>query len=143
MLHSSTEEIFIMSDSDDEVDNESIKLLKFNNTKRSHYSPVHDNNINRSNKPNHKSTQMFYFTKHYEAKHAIGVKHKKRLEFESRPGISNIISACNTFYHTSEKPLDYGRFIISGKPHAVDKLMIEIREYLDRCQNIHNDNLFI
>jgi hypothetical protein len=99
-----------------------------------------DSTIDRSNKPSGKSTQMFYFKTHYEAKHAIGVKHKKRMEFEGRPGISNIISACNKFYHSKESPLDYGRFIISGKSHAVDALMIEISEYLNHCQSIHFSN---
>ena len=99
--------------------------------------------IDRSNKPSGKSTQMFYFKTHYEAKHAIGKQHKKRMEFESRPGISNIISACNKFYHSIEKPLDYGRFIISGTPSAVDELMVEIQEYLDNCQQIHYRNKFM
>ena len=54
-----------------------------------------DATIDRSNKPSGKSTQMFYFKTHYEAKHAIGKQHKKRIDFESRPGISNIKSACN------------------------------------------------
>jgi hypothetical protein len=97
-----------------------------------------DSSIDRSNKPSGKSTQIFYFKTHYEAKHAIGKQHKKRIEFESRAGISNIISACNTFYHSRENPLDYGRFIISGTPSAVDTLMVEIREYLDSCQKMHN-----
>jgi hypothetical protein len=103
-----------------------------------------DSTIDRSNAPSGKSTQMFYFKTHYEAKHAIGKQHKRRMEFESRPGISDIISACNTFYHTNEKPLDYGRFIISGNPTSVDNLMIEIKEYLNECQNIHyrNKNMF-
>lgn len=99
-----------------------------------------DSIINRSNKPSGKSTQMFYFKTHYEAKHAIGKQHVKRIEFESRSGISKIISACNTVYHSRENPLDYGRFIISGKAYAVDKLMIEIREYLEECQRIHCQN---
>ena len=102
-----------------------------------------DATIDRSNKPSGKSTQMFYFKTHYEAKHAIGKQHKKRIDFESRPGISNIKSACNKFYHSRENPLDYGRFIISGNPSAVDKLMIEIQEYLDQCQQIHYNNNFL
>ena len=102
-----------------------------------------DPSIDRSNKSSGKSTQMFYFKTHYEAKHAIGKQHTKRMDFESRPGISNIISACNKFYHSREKPLDYGRFIISGTPSAVDKLMVEIQEYLDKCQQIHYRNNFM
>ena len=87
--------------------------------------------------------KCFYFKTHYEAKHAIGKQHKKRIDFESRPGISNIKSACNKFYHSRENPLDYGRFIISGNPSAVDKLMIEIQEYLDQCQQIYYNNNFL
>ena len=96
--------------------------------------------INRSYKNSCKSTQIFYFKPHYEAKHVIGKQHKKRIEFESRPGISNIISACNTFHHSSENPLDYGRIIIYGTPSAVDKLMVDIQKYLDECQQIHYGN---
>ena len=96
-----------------------------------------DSSIDRSNKPNGKSTQTYYFKNHYEAKHAIGTKHQKRLEFESIEGISNIISACNKFYYKSERPLDYGRFIISGKPSAVDYVMLEISNWLNKCQQIH------
>ena len=95
-----------------------------------------DDTIDRSNTPNGNSTQIFYFKKHYEAKHAIGKQHKKRREFESRTGIHEIISACNKFYHCKEKPFDFGRFIISGKADSVDKLMVEIREYLNKCQSM-------
>jgi hypothetical protein len=90
-----------------------------------------DQSINRINKPSGDFTQIFYFKTHYEVKHAIGKRHTKRKEFESRSGISTIITACNIVYHLIENPLDYGRFIISGTPSAVDKLMVEIREYLD------------
>lgn len=127
-------DVYTMFDSDSDTDlGHENKLTFIHNN----MSPNSDINI-----PTHKSTQIFRFTKHYEAKHAIGKKHVKRLEFENRPGISNIISACDTFYHTSENPIDYGRFIISGKIHAIDKLMIEIREYLNKCQNIYNDNYY-
>ena len=99
-----------------------------------------DANIDRSNTPSGKTTQIFYFKTHYEAKHAIGKQHIKRIEFANRQGISNIISACNKFYHTRDNPLDYGRFIISGKSAAVDALMIEIQDYLNACQKIHINN---
>ena len=38
-----------------------------------------------SNKPSGKSSQTFYFTQFYEAKHAIGKEYSKFHEFESRP----------------------------------------------------------
>jgi len=100
-----------------------------------------DTNLDTSNKPNGKSSQTFYFKTHYEAKHAIGKKHKKRLEFQSRDGISNIQSLCDHFIHSRENPQHYGRFIISGNPSSVDKLMIEIANWLETCQNIHYRNM--
>ena len=99
-----------------------------------------DSSIDRSNNPSGKSTQTYYFKNHYDAKHAIGSKHKKRLDFESRDGISDIISACNKCYNNSESPLDYGRFIISGKPPAVDSVMVEINNWLSKCQEIYTTN---
>lgn len=96
-----------------------------------------DTTVDRSNEPTNKSSQTFYFKTHYQAKHAIGKKHQKRLEFQSRPGISTVKSLCDSFYHTSESPSDYGRFIIDGKPSAVDDLMIEIKQYLEKCQQMH------
>ena len=50
-------------------------------------SEFFDKTIDRSNTPNGKTSQTFYFKTHYEAKHAIGKQHIKRIEFESRPGI--------------------------------------------------------
>ena len=64
------------------------------------------------------------------------------MDFESRSGISNIISACNKFYHSRDGPLDFGRFIISGNATSVDKLMLEIQQHLDGCQQIHCRNNF-
>jgi len=104
-------------------------------------SEFFDKTIDRSNTPNGKTSQTFYFKTHYEAKHAIGKQHIKRIEFENRPGIASIDSLCEKFYHTSESPLHYGRFIISGKSSAVDKLMIEIKEWLDTCQKMHYHNI--
>lgn len=96
-----------------------------------------DTSIDRTNKPNGKSTQTFYFKTHYEAKHAIGKQHIKRLEFQSRIGIRSVESLCDKHYSKIERPLHYGRFIISGIPNAVDNLMIEIREWLDSCENMY------
>ena len=100
-------------------------------------------NLDRSNKPNGKSSQTFYFKNHYEAKHAIGIKHKKRIEFESREGISSVQSLCDYHYSRKENPLHYGRFVINGKPYAVDALMVEIQEWLDSCQKMHINNNFL
>jgi hypothetical protein len=99
-----------------------------------------DNTLDRTNKPNGNGTQIFYFKKHYEAKHAIGKQHKKRIEFESRNGISSVESLCDYHYSTKENPLHYGRFVIRGKPKAVDALMIEIQEWINTCQQIHFNN---
>lgn len=98
-----------------------------------------DSTIDRTNKPNGKSSQTFYFKNFYEPKHAIGTKHKKRIEFESREGISSVQSLCDDYYRDGT-PLHYGRFIISGTPNAVDALMIEIQEWLNTCQDIHLRN---
>ena len=91
------------------------------------------------NVPNHKSSQTYYFTNPYEAKHAIGSRHSKRKEFESREGISSVESLCD--YITCGLPPNYyGRFIIRGQSSAVDNLIIEIKEWLERCQDIYIHN---
>lgn len=90
-----------------------------------------------SNTPSGKSSQTFYFAKHYEAKHAIGKQHSKRMEFQSREGIACIQSCCDFHISSRENPAHYGRFIISGRPDSVDKVMVEIKEWLDRCQTMH------
>lgn len=97
--------------------------------------------IDRSNQPSGKSTQTYYFTSHYEAKHAIGKQHNKRIDFASRPGISSVESLCDKFYHTRESPKHFGRFVISGKPASVDALMKEIKEWLRTCQSMHQTNI--
>ena len=101
-----------------------------------------DDTLDRSNKPNGKSSQTFYFKNHYEAKHAIGIQHEKRKEFESRDGIKTVISLCDRRYSMKDNPLHYGRFVINGKPKAVDALMIEIQEWLDSCQNMYNHRTY-
>ena len=88
------------------------------------------------NKPNGRSSQSFYFTKPYEPKHAIGIKYKKFNEFSSRDGINKIDSFCK--YYDKETN-NYGKFVISGRPNAVDKLMIEIQTWLATCQTLHYD----
>ena len=93
------------------------------------------------NKPNGKTSQTFYFTKPYEAKHAIGIKHRKRMEFESREGISSVDSLCD-YYSNGQPPNYYGRFIISGKKNAVDNLMIEIKEWLEKCQGNYQNFIY-
>ena len=63
------------------------------------------------------------------------------MEFESREGISCVESLCD--YKTSGYPPNYyGRFRICGKRDAVDKLMIEIKKWLERCQEIHINKRF-
>jgi hypothetical protein len=86
------------------------------------------------NKPNGKSTQTYYFKHPWEPKHAIGVQHKKRFEFASRNGIAGVESLCE--YRGNEY---CGRFVISGKPRAVDALKLEISEWLKECQRMHYD----
>ena len=88
------------------------------------------------NQPTGKSSQTFYFQHPYEAKHAIGKQHTKRLDFESREGIATVLSLCD--YRGSP-----GRFVINGKPHAVDALMVEISEWLRTCQQMHVRNMFL
>lgn len=88
------------------------------------------------NKPNGKSSQTYYFENPWEAKHALGSKHKKRKEFESREGIMTI-EFSSGFGNAAINGNKYGKFAIRGKIEAVDKMMIEIKEYLNRCQLIH------
>jgi hypothetical protein len=88
------------------------------------------------NKPNGKSSQTFYFMNPWEAKHALGIKHKKRLDFKSREGIATI-EFSGGFGNNAVHGNKYGKFSIRGKIDAVDKMMIEIHEYLEKCQFIH------
>jgi hypothetical protein len=83
------------------------------------------------NLPNHKSSQKFVFHHPYEAKHAIGVQHTKRLEFESREGIATV-KFVEGMYRSQ-----FGLFVIDGKPSAVDRLMVEIARWLAACQTMH------
>ena len=86
------------------------------------------------NAPNGKSCQQFVFQKPWEAKHAIGKQHTKRIEFERREGIATV--------DFSQRYGLFGCFTIQGKPNAVDKLMKEIGEHLDSCQVMHAVELF-
>lgn len=93
------------------------------------------------NQPNHKPCQKFVFQHPYEAKHAIGKLHKKRLEFESREGISEVKFVEGRGWKDEDNR--YGRFTIHGKAAAVDALMAEIAEWLDKCQMMHESEKFI
>ena len=93
------------------------------------------------NVPNHKSSQTYYFTNPYEAKHAIGSRHCKRNEFESREGISCVESLYD-YITTGLPPNYYGRFIIRGQSSAVDNLIIEIKEWLKISQDIYIYNKY-
>ena len=89
--------------------------------------------MNILNVTNNTSSQIFYFTNPYEAKYAIGVNESKKKEFESKEGISYIESLYNN--KTSGLPPDYyGRFRICGESNAVDKVMLEIKDWLHTCQ---------
>ena len=61
------------------------------------------------------------------------------MEFESREGISSVDSLCD-HYSSGHPPNYYGIFIISGKASAVDNLMIEIKEWLEKCQGMYINN---
>lgn len=87
------------------------------------------------NKPNGKSSQSFYCKHPWEAKHIAGVQHKKQHEFEAHPGISSITdSPWRSASH-------FGKFTISGKPKAVDEVMVKMADWLKECQSMHYDNL--
>lgn len=79
------------------------------------------------NAPNGKSQQTFIFSGD-QARHAIGTKHKKRLEFQSRPGIVRVEPAKQAL-----SPMCYG-FSIVGAPTAVDNLMTEMKIYLSQWE---------
>ena len=89
------------------------------------------------NKPNGKSCQKYYFTKPWEAKHAIGVQHKKRQEFEARDGIRNVHLVERYQSNLTKNPEDCTRFTIEGTPSAVNLLMADISKWLIECQKMH------
>ena len=88
------------------------------------------------NKPNGASYQKYFFTKPWEAKHAIGVQHATRLKFQSREGISKIS------YNVERVGDTFGYFGIEGKPDAVDKVMEDLAILLQNCSSMHFLNYY-
>ena len=89
------------------------------------------------NKPSGKSSQTFYCKHPWEAKHIAGVGHKKQHEFAAHPGISRIEDFRGSYNH------DYhGKFVISGRPSAVNEVMIKMSDWLKECQTMHIENRF-
>ena len=93
------------------------------------------------NKPSGKTSQIYYFKHPWEPKHAIGKQHCKRREFLQNDGIAEVKSLCD-YYTKGHTPEYYGKFVINGKAHAVDKLMLEISDWLKKCQNIHYSRFY-
>ena len=93
------------------------------------------------NKPNGKSSQTYYCVKPWEAKHIAGVGHKKCNEFSSREGISSINSVMG-YKYGGPNGIEHGKFVINGKPSAVDKVMIEMSEWLKTCQTVRYSKFY-
>lgn len=87
---------------------------------------------NAINRPNGKSCQKYHFLNRHQAKHAVGVNHKKIAEWTARDGIGNIVNQTMRVMRGEEK-IDHGYFIIEGKAKAVDQLMLDIRMWLINC----------
>ena len=81
------------------------------------------------NKPNGQSSQTFYFTSwnHMTQSMRLVKKHKKRERSLSLGKVIARVPLCDPYIHEVSIASDYGRFVISGKPKAVDALMLEIR----------------
>lgn len=92
------------------------------------------------NKPTGKSTQSYYCLHPWEAKHVIGVNHKKLAEFRAIAGIS-CIQVSRPAHWKSNGPYknDPVRIIISGRPVAVDNTMRKISEWLKECSVMYCD----
>ena len=85
------------------------------------------------NIPTGKSCQKYHFSNRYQAKHAVGVNHKKIAQWLERDGIANIVNQTMRVRRGEEK-IDHGYFIIEGKPNAVDQLMLDIGIWLAKCE---------
>ena len=72
-----------------------------------------------TNVPSGKSSQTFDCMP-WEAKHIAGIKFKKCDEFRSIPGIASI-----------DCPRGSSKFVISGKPSAVDEVMRKMQTLLN------------
>lgn len=89
------------------------------------------------NKPNGKSSQIYHFKKPWEIKHAVGIQHKKRIEFQSRDGIANVMLT-GVKNQGANAVGDYGRFVINGNPRAVDALILDINKWLLECARMYH-----
>jgi hypothetical protein len=92
------------------------------------------------NKPNGKSTQSYHCLHPWEAKHAIGVQHKKLREFGATAGIA-AIGVSRPSWRKSNGPYenDPVKIIISGRPASVDETMRKISDWLRDCSVMHDD----
>jgi hypothetical protein len=92
------------------------------------------------NKPTGKSTQSYYCLHPWEAKHVIGVNHKKLAEFGATAGIS-CIRVNRPAHWKSNGPYkdDPVRIIIQGRPVDVDNTMRKISEWLQECSEMYCD----
>ena len=96
--------------------------------------------LDERNKPNGKSTQLYYCFNPWEPKHVVGVQHKKLAEFAALDGIRSIetsrparVGPCGKY---QDDPV---KIVISGKPSAVDEIMRRISAWLLECSSMYHD----
>ena len=91
------------------------------------------------NKPSNKSSQTFECVHPWEGKHIFGKNGSKLAEFRAYDGIADITKSDAHKYTRFSGP-PYAKFYISGKPHAVNKVIEDMGKWLKECQNMHYAN---
>jgi hypothetical protein len=96
--------------------------------------------LDERNKPNGKSTQLYYCVNPWEPKHVVGVKHSKLAEFGALDGITSIETSRPAWVRPGGKYQDNPvKIVISGKPSAVDETMRKISAWLVECSSMYHD----
>jgi hypothetical protein len=96
--------------------------------------------LDERNKPNGKSTQLYYCFNPWEPKHVVGVGHKKLGEFAALDGIKSIHTNRSANQGTYGKYQDDPvKIVISGRPSAVDATMLKISAWLLECSSMYHD----
>ena len=96
--------------------------------------------LDERNKPNGKSTQLYYCFNPWEPKHVVGVGHKKLGEFAALDGIKSIHTNRSASQGTNCKYQDDPvKIVISGRPSAVDATMLKISAWLLECSSMYHD----